>query len=131
MTDTRKPVWIWLPDQAEPIVAGEYQLSVDGSKMLGSFHYDPRYRVLPQAFPLDQNQLSRYSGVSKTTDYEGLHDIFRDVKPEGFGLNMLQRSKAVSSLTSLQALEFGAGDAVGAIELCDNISEKLAFKPHS
>ena len=131
MTDTRKPVWIWLPDQAEPIVAGEYQLSVDGSKMLGSFHYDPSYRVMPQAIPLDQNQLSRYSGVSKTTDYEGLHDIFRDVKPEGFGLDMLQRNRAVSSLTSLQALEFSAGDAVGAIELCDNISEKLAFKPHS
>lgn len=131
MTTTTKPVWVWLPSQNEPVLAGEYQLSEGKSRPLGTFRYDPAYYQRPDAFHLDQRQLSRYKGASQTTDYEGLHDIFRDVKPEGYGLDMLQRRRQVTSLSSVDALEYSPGDAVGALEICDNIADKLSFVPHS
>lgn len=130
MTDT-KPVWLWLPEAHEPVMVGEYQLSHAGGRPLGSFQYDNSYTSLPEAIPLDQQQLIRFKGIAKTTAYEGLHDIFRDVKPEGFGLDMLQRKRGVTSLSHLDALEYSPGDAVGALEVCSNIADKARFVPHS
>jgi len=126
-----KPVWLWLPQATEPVIVGEYQLTEAGGRPLGVFRYDEAYRRLPQALPLEQHQLARYNGISKTTDYEGLHDIFRDVKPEGFGLDMLLRRRNVISLSHLDALEYSPGDAAGALEVCDNIAAKASFVPHS
>ena len=126
-----KPVWVWLPGASEPVLAGEYHLSDAGGRALGSFRYDTSYTQLAQAFPLDQGQLARYKTIARTTDYQGLHDIFRDVKPEGFGLDMLQRRRSVVSLSNLDALEYSPGDSVGAIEVCENVREKVLFKPHS
>lgn len=131
MSDIVKPVWLWLPEATEPVLVGEYRLTEAGGRPLGSFRYQERYRGLPQAMPLDQHQLARYQGSAKTTDYEGLFDIFRDVKPEGFGLDMLQRRRNVTSLSHLDALEYSPGDAVGALEVCDNIADKASFVPHS
>lgn len=128
---TVKPVWLWLPGAIEPIMVGEYQLSESGGRPLGEFHYQHGYKNLPQAMPLDQHQLGRFNSISKTTDYEGLHDIFRDIKPEGFGLDMLLRRRSVTSLSNLDALEYSPGDAVGALEVCDNIADKVSFVPHS
>ncbi|WP_312565565.1 type II toxin-antitoxin system HipA family toxin [Comamonas sp.] len=130
MTDA-KPVWLWLPETTEPVIAGEYQLSNSGGRPLGAFVYESSYVSLPHAIPLDQQQLARFKGIAKTTAYEGLHDIFRDVKPEGFGLDMLQRRRNVTSLSNLDALEYSPGDAVGALEVCNNIDEKACFFPHS
>ena len=44
---------------------------------------------------------------------------------------MLQRSRHVTSLSNLDALEYSPGDAVGALEVCDNIADKASFVPHS
>lgn len=126
-----KPVWLWLPEATEPVIVGEYQLSNTGGRPLGALLYKDSYQKLPNAIPLDQQQLARFKGVAKTTAYEGLHDIFRDVKPEGFGLDMLQRRRNVTSLSNLDALEYSPGDAVGALEVCANIDEKARFVPHS
>lgn len=128
---TAKPVWLWLPQATEPVIVGEYLLTESGGRSLGAFYYQDGYRGLPEAIPLDQSQLARYNSVPKTTYHEGLYDIFRDVKPEGFGLDMLQRRRSVSSLSNLDALEYSPGDAVGALEICDNIAEKANFVPHS
>ena len=129
--DTVKPVWLWLPEATEPVIVGEYRLGEAGGRPLGSFRYQEGYRDQPQAMPLDQRQLVRSQGVAKTTDYEGLFDIFRDVKPEGFGLDMLQRRRNVTSLSHLDALEHSPGDAVGALEVCENIADKTRFVPRS
>lgn len=128
---TSKPVWVWLPRATQPVLAGEYQLDVSKTKPLGSFWYSPEYRNNEQAFRLDEAQLSSFKSIAKTTDYQGLHDIFKDVKPEGFGLDMLQRRRNVTSISNIDALEYSPGDAVGAIEVCENIEEKICFVPHS
>lgn len=126
-----KPVWLWLPEETEPVRVGEYLLREGGSQPVGEFRYLEAYTALHHAFPLDQLQLARYRSPAKTTDYQGLHDIFRDVKPEGFGLDMLQRRRNVTSLSPLDALEYSPGDAVGALEVCDDIAAKAGFVPHS
>lgn len=126
-----KPVWLWLPEATEPTLVGEYQLTDAGGRPLGAFQYQEGYKDRDDAMPLDQQQLGRYKGIAKTTDYAGLFDIFRDVKPEGFGLDMLQRRRSVTSLSDLDALEYSPGDAAGALEVCDDIAYKASFVPHS
>lgn len=126
-----KSVWIWLPGDAAPTLAGQFSLGGSAAQPLGEFKYAVDYLDNPGKISLDQRQLLRFKGTAKTTDHHGLFDIFRDVKPEGFGLDMLYRREAVTSMSDVDALEHSAGDSVGAIEVCNEISAKVAFQPKS
>ncbi|WP_196250258.1 type II toxin-antitoxin system HipA family toxin [Comamonas testosteroni] len=106
-------------------------MDLSKTKPLGSFRYSEEYRKNEKAFRLDEGQLSSFRSIARATAYQGLHDIFKDVKPEGFGLDMLRRNRGVTSLSNIDALEYSPGDAVGAIEICENIEEKICFAPHS
>lgn len=129
MSESHKSVWICLPGEAEPTLAGRCMLAGTAHSPVGLFDYDPAYLALPHKISLDQGQLLRFQGQKKTTDYRGLFGIFRDAKPDGFGLDMLHRRVGASSLSDLDALEHSAGDAVGAVEICDDIASKLNYRP--
>lgn len=128
---TSKPVWIWLPGQTQPVRAGIFTLAGTAAIPLGTFAYDKAYAERPDRMALDERQLRGFRGTAKTTDYQGVFDILRDVTPEGFGLDMLLRRRTVASLSTLDALEFAEGDAVGAVAVCDDIAAKMAFVPRS
>ncbi|WP_312587083.1 type II toxin-antitoxin system HipA family toxin [Comamonas terrigena] len=126
-----KPVWIWLPGQAEPVHAGTFTWA-EGAKPVGAFVYDTSYLARADMLPLDQGQLKFLKRRPlKATRNEGLYDVFKDVKPEGFGLHILTRKHSRSSITDLEALEFSAGDTVGALAVCDDIAQKALFVPHA
>lgn len=126
-----KPVWIWLPGHSQPVQAGTFTLQERATQPVGAFSYAPDYLERPDKTALDQRQLARFRGTAKATAYGGLFDIFQDVKPEGFGLDMLYRQQQRTSLAALEALELSPGDAVGALEVCDDIQAKIDFVPHS
>lgn len=126
---TGKPVWIWLPGHVHPVRAGTFTLAGTAATPLGSFVYDKAYVERADRMALDERQLRGFRVTAKTTDYQGLFDILRDVKPEGFGLDMLLRRKAVASLDELDILEHATGDSVGAVVVCDDIDAKMAFVP--
>ena len=128
---TTKPVWIWLPGQTDPVRAGSFDRTTGHQVPVGAFSYDQDYLAMDQRMQLDQGQLSKFRGTVRTTDYGGLFGILRDVKPEGFGLDTLHRKYEVSSLDDLDALELSAGDSVGALEVCEDIDSKQAYRPHS
>lgn len=128
---TSKPVWIWLPGQPQPVHAGTFTLAGTAAIPLGSFVYDEDYARRPDRIALDERQLRGFRGTAKTTDYQGLFDVLRDARPEGFGLDMLYRSRAVAGMSEMDILEYAAGDSVGAVMVCDDIDAKLAFTPKS
>lgn len=131
MSEIAKPVWIWLPGQAEPVQAGTFTLA-EGTKPVGAFVYDASYLARADAHPLDHGQLKLLKRRPlKATRNEGLYDVFMDVKPEGFGLHILTRKHSRSSITNLEALEFAPGDTVGALAVCDDIAQKALFVPHA
>jgi serine/threonine-protein kinase HipA len=57
--------------------------------------------------------------------------VFRDASPEGFGLALLEQLRATTLADPMQRLELSEGDSVGAVEVCDDIGAKLAFRAPS
>jgi serine/threonine-protein kinase HipA len=62
-------------------------------------------------------------------DPDGLPGVVRDAMPAGYGADFLDR-QAGKTLTHIERLEAGPADGVGALEVCDNIERKLAWRPH-
>lgn len=127
MSDTSKPVWIWLPGEHLPVQCGVFSIM----NKLGSFEYLPEYKSRPDALALDPINLplTRSSKPFRETRQGGLFGVIRDASPEGYGLSLLEKLTGLSLHDPLQRLEMSEGDAVGAIEVCDNLQPKLEFSP--
>lgn len=127
MSDTSKPVWIWLPGEHLPVQCGVFSIM----NKLGSFEYLPEYKSRPDALALDPIHLplTRSSKPFKETKQGGLFGVIRDASPEGYGLSLLEKLTGLSLHDPLQRLEMSEGDAAGAIEVCDNLQTKLQFSP--
>ena len=121
-----KPVWVWLPDALEPVRAGVFTWKPG----LGRFKYDEAYRALGHSIALDPLHLpwTRKDKGANETANQGVFGVFRDASPEGFGLALLER-KIGQSLDELDRLEHAPGDAVGAIDIADDLTQKLAWRP--
>lgn len=115
---TTKPIWLWLPDHTSPTRAGE--ITHDGC------HYSVCYsqEFVGSGLAMDPIALRLVSSINKSAHLPGVID---DAKPSGYGqdaLNAAHGSKLGRDLTALELLEFGAGDGVGAIAVCENIALK-------
>ena len=126
MSDTEKPVWVWLPAKPQPVRCGGFSLASG----VGTFHYDDEYLARNDALPLDEFSLrfTRSRKGLKETRQGGLFGVFRDASPEGFGLALLEQLRGTTLADPLQRLELSEGDSVGAVEVCDDIAGKLAFQ---
>lgn len=126
MSDTQKPVWVWLPGQSQPLRCGMFSLE----RGVGTFHYDEAYKARGDALALDPFSLpfTRSSRGAKETRQGGMFGVFRDASPEGFGLALLEQMKGTTLADPMQRLELSEGDSVGAVEVCDDIAAKLAFE---
>lgn len=124
---TSKPVWVWLAGSSQPVRAGTFTLE----NGVGTYSYDQRYMELPDSFALDPVNLpfTRRLRPFRETRQDGLFGVFRDASPEGFGLSLLEARLGESMADPLTALEYSAGDGVGAIEVCEDIDRKLAWRP--
>ena len=129
MSDTAKPVWVWLPGQSQPVRCGLFTLAAG----LGSFRYDDAYKARPDAVALDPLHLplTRSQRALKETRQGGLFGVFRDASPEGFGLALLEQLRGTTLNDPMARLELSEGDAVGALEVCDDIDAKLSFEAPS
>ena len=127
------PVWAWLTGETEPILAGE--LRTDESKT-GHFVYDESFMGREGAVPLDPIQLRfdrRRKGIP-VAEHEGIPGVIRDACPAGYGAELITKrydvggdySRNGTILPTLQLLELGADDAVGAIAACARIDRKLS-----
>lgn len=86
-TDRREIyVWIWLPDEAQPVVAGKLT-SVDGRIL---FTYGQSYLENPKAIPIYDKELPLKSGVQeKQFGTEALPGCIRDAAPDAWGRRVI------------------------------------------
>src|SRR5690606_14095695 len=112
---------------ATPIRCGLFRLRAG----VGAFTYDEAYRHIPGAVAIDPVSLplTRSRREFKEVRQGGLFGVFRDASPEGFGLALLERKAQRTLDDPMARLELSEGDAVGAVEVCDDIASKLAFRP--
>lgn len=112
-----KPLWSWLPDQHEPMLAG----TLGGDKNGWMLTYTPEYVASGLAIDPIALKLSPRPIKSQT-----LPGVIGDAKPSGYGQDRLN-SRHGRDLSEIELLEEGAGDGVGAIAVCDDISRKQSW----
>ena len=117
------PVWIWLPGRSVPVQAGELV-----HESPAGFRYLPEYLSLQQAVALDPVQLRLKKGNVPIPKIVGLPFVIQDAKPAGYGQDRLC-ANAGRDLSAIELLEVGPPDTVGAIEVCEHVEVKLAWRP--
>lgn len=98
----------------------------------GKLRYEAAYLGIPHARPLDPMVLrfSRKSAGIPILKDGGFPGVILDAMPAGYGADRLNARHA-RELSALELLELGPPDAVGAIEVCQDIERKLAWRPSS
>ena len=119
------PVWTWLPGACAPVLAATLELG-NGQ---GRLRYEPAY-VEMAARPLDPVALrfSRKAAGISIAKNGGLPGVIMDAMPAGYGADRLH-ARHERELSPLELLELGPPDAVGAIEVCQDIERKLTWRP--
>lgn len=113
-------VWVWLPDQTEPVVAG--RLFADGNELL--FNYGQSYLARPDALPLYLPELPLRSGVLPLS--EGMHmpSSLRDAAPDAWGRRVILNKKFGNRGDKLDGLDLSelvfllesGSDRIGALD---------------
>ena len=86
---TQAFVWVWLPDQTEPIVAG--LLSASGKQLV--FNYGRSYLARKDAIPLYEPELPLRSGILLHTAGLGMPSCIRDAAPDAWGRRIIINRK--------------------------------------
>lgn len=96
----------------------------------GKLRYEAAYLNMPHARALDPMALrfSRKSAGIPVLKDGGFPGVILDAMPAGYGADRLNARHA-RELSALELLELGPPDAVGAIEVCQDIERKLTWRP--
>lgn len=120
-------VWIWLPGETVPIVAG--RLVQDRELML--FTYGASYRRRHQAIPLYEPELPLEAGVIRPISGLAMPSCIRDGSPDAWGrriiINRLSGKKpsdaGVSEISELTYLLQSGSDRIGALDFQASATE--------
>lgn len=113
-----KPLWVWLPGQHEPTLAGTLSSEDRG----WTLRYEDSYVESGLAIDPIASRLAKRPIRSQT-----LPGVIGDAKPSGYGQDRLN-AKHGRDLSDMELLEEGAGDGVGAIAVCEDIRRKQDWR---
>lgn len=105
-------VWIWLPNQSEPMVAG--QITKQGQRH--HFTYSRRYRDYPQAIALSPLELPLKSGTFTPQGLNTLASCLRDAAPDAWGRRVLYYQYPQLVADELDYLLLSGSDRIGALD---------------
>jgi serine/threonine-protein kinase HipA len=113
-------VWIWLPGQVKPVVAGRLGSTEDGLQ----FNYGKSYLERDDAIPIYVPELPLESGVLPLLPGLSMPSCLRDASPDAWGrrviINRLLGSKGqASDTTELDELTYmleSGSDRIGALD---------------
>src|SRR6195952_756463 len=86
---TQAFVWVWLPDQTEPVVAG--LLSASGKQLV--FNYGQSYLARKDPIPLYEPELPLRSGILPLTVGLNMPNCIRDAAPDAWGRRIIINQK--------------------------------------
>ena len=120
-------VWIWLPGETEPVVAG--RLTQDGDRLL--FTYGASYRRRKNAIPIYEPELPLRQGVIEPLPGLSMPSSIRDGSPDAWGrrviINRLVGAKAAEAeardITELTYLLESGSDRIGALDFQESATE--------
>jgi len=122
-------VWIWLPGEVDPVVAGK--LEQQGAKIV--FNYGQSYLKRDNAIPIYEKELPLKPGLQESSGSEPVHGCLRDSAPDAWGrrviLNKLLGSKGkdadTADLGELMYLMESGSDRIGALDFQGSPTEYI------
>lgn len=126
MTSNRKEafVWIWLPHQTEPVVAG--RLEADNGNLLFNYgkSYLDRIRDTPAAIPIYEPELPLQAGALPLPNGLTMPSCIRDAAPDAWGRRVIINKKLghkgtntdTAELDELTYLLESGSDRIGALD---------------
>jgi len=84
-------VWIYLPEQATPVVAGRLSIDETPTGPLGRFVYGQSYLARPGAIPLDPVSLPLNNAAPPFTSLSGFPGVVLDACPDRWGIKVIDR----------------------------------------
>ena len=124
---TEAYVWIWLPGETNPVVAG--RLTQDGDRLL--FTYGASYRRRKNAIPIYEPELPLREGAIEPINGLSMPSCIRDGSPDAWGrrviINRLTGAKPdaanVPQLDELTFLLRSGSDRIGALDFQRSATE--------
>lgn len=122
-------VWIWLPQQTEPVVAG--RLAADNGKLLFNYgkSYLERVQDKPAAISIYEPELPLQAGELTLPDGLMMPGCIRDAAPDAWGRRVIvnrmtgRRSADTSALSELTYLLESGSDRIGALDFQQSPAE--------
>jgi serine/threonine-protein kinase HipA len=113
-------VWVWLPDAAEPVVAGK--LTQTGSQLV--FNYGKSYLQRPDAISLYEPELPLKAGLLPLLPGLVMPGVIRDAAPDAWGrrvvinrlLGLRGKNTDTTQLDELTYLLESGSDRIGALD---------------
>lgn len=127
----RKPreafVWLWLPDAADPVVAG--RLGFEGNRFI--FNYGKSYLARPDAISVFDRELPLQSGALPPLPGLSIPGCIRDAAPDAWGRRVLinkllgqrGRDADTAELDELTYLLESGSDRIGALDFQRSATE--------
>lgn len=111
-------VWVWLPGDTTPTLAGKFQH--DGNR--GEFVYAPAY--LTARYPSLAPDMPTKAAKCRISDGAGIFPIFLDAGPDTWGLHLLER-RFERQIDLFESLTLCPVDGVGNLALGDLTEERM------
>lgn len=130
-------VWIWLPDETEPVVAG--RLIRDGERL--TFNYGASYRGNTSAIPIYEPELPLREGLIDAMNGLMMPSCIRDGSPDAWGRRVIinrltgntRDTGDISQISELTYLLRSGSDRIGALDFQQSATEyvpRLAAEAH-
>ena len=108
-------VFIYLPGQVQPTVAGRFDWESAVTPHVGEFVYAQSYLASDAAVPLDPIALPLRAQVFATTLSSGFFGVFRDAIPDDWGRQVALKLHGNSFPTDFDYLWLPTADRIGAL----------------
>ena len=108
-------VFIYLPGQLDPTVAGRFELDGSAAPAVGRFVYGESYLGNPSALPLDPVVLPLREQLFTTTLNSGLFGVIRDAIPDDWGRHVATKLYGAKFQQLFDYLWLPSADRIGAL----------------
>lgn len=115
-------VWIWLPGEIEPVVAGRLYDAGDSPQRF-FFTYGRSYLARPNAIPLSPYELPLQRGSQEPHGLNMIPACLRDGAPDSWGRRVLENQYGETSLAELDYFLLSHSDRIGALDFQFSSSE--------
>lgn len=113
-------VWIWLPGEVDPVVAG--RMERHGNRLL--FTYGQSYRERGDAIPFSPLELPLKAGTFEPEGMNTVHSCLRDAAPDAWGRRVVgYQHSGLADDDDLDYMLLSGSDRIGALDFQESSAE--------